>query len=53
MPREIEYRFKLLLEDREISVLIHDLKTAWVEKLETVVSRSDQNTSTRDDYDVL
>lgn len=51
-PREIEYRFKLLLEDREISVLAYNLETVLAEKLETIVSRGDQNTRPRDYYDV-
>ncbi len=51
-PREIEYKFKLLLEDREISVLAYNLETVMAEKLETVVSRGDQNTRPRDYYDV-
>ena len=51
-PREIEYHFKLLLEDREISVLAYNLETIMAEKLETVVSRGDQNTRPRDYYDV-
>lgn len=51
-PREIGYRFKLLLEDREISVLAYNLETVMAEKLETVVSRGDQNTRPRDYYDV-
>lgn len=41
---EIEYRFKLLLEDRRISVLVYNLETILAEKLETVISRGDQNT---------
>lgn len=51
-PREIEYRFKLLLEDREIPVLAYNLETVMAEKLETVVSRGDQNTRPRDYYDI-
>lgn len=51
-PREIECRFKLLLEDREISVLAYNLETVLAEKLETIVSRGDQNTRPRDYYDV-
>lgn len=51
-PKEIEYRFKLLLEDREISVLAYNLETVMAEKLETVVSRGDQNTRPRDYYDI-
>lgn len=51
-PREIEYRFKLLLEDREIPVLAYNLETVMAEKLENVVSRGDQNTRPRDYYDI-
>lgn len=51
-PREIEYSFKLLLEDREISLLAYNLETIMAEKLETVVSRGDQNTRPRDYYDI-
>lgn len=52
IPKEIEYRFKLLLEDRSISVLAYNLETILAEKLETVISRGDQNTRPRDYYDI-
>ena len=51
-PREMEYSFKLLLEDRSISVLAYNLETIMAEKLETVISRGDQNTRPRDYYDI-
>jgi len=51
-PKEIEYKFKLLLEDRSISVLAYNLETVMAEKLETVISRGDQNTRPRDYYDI-
>lgn len=51
-PKEIEYQFKLLLEDRSISVLAYNLETIMAEKLETVIFRGDQNTRTRDYYDI-
>lgn len=51
-PREVKYSFKLLLEDRDISVLAYNLETVLAEKLETVISRGDQNTRPRDYYDV-
>ena len=51
-PREIEYQFKLLLEERSISVLAYNLETILAEKLETVISRGDQNTRPRDYYDI-
>lgn len=51
-PKEITYQFKLLLEDRSISVLAYNLETVMAEKLETVISRGDQNTRPRDYYDI-
>ena len=51
-PCEIEYEYKLMLEDRSIRVLAYNLATILAEKLETVVSRGDQNTRPRDYYDI-
>lgn len=51
-PREIEYDYKLMFEDRSISVLAYNLSTILAEKLETVISRGDQNTRPRDYYDI-
>lgn len=51
-PKETEYHFKLLFEDRNISVLAYNLETIIAEKLETVISRGDQNTRPRDYYDI-
>ncbi len=51
-PKEISYEFKLLLEDRTINVLAYNLETVLAEKLETIISRGDQNTRPRDFYDV-
>ncbi|MCR5499577.1 MAG: nucleotidyl transferase AbiEii/AbiGii toxin family protein [Acetatifactor sp.] len=52
-PGEIEYNYKLMLEDRCISVWAYNLSTILAEKLETIVSRGDQNTRPRDYYDVF
>ena len=51
-PREIQFQFKLMLEPRSISVLAYNIETVLAEKLETLVSRGDQNTRMRDYYDV-
>jgi len=51
-PREIIYDFKLLFEPRHIKVLAYNLETVMAEKLETVISRGDQNTRLRDFYDI-
>ena len=51
-PREIRYRFKLMLENRSIEVWAYNLETVLAEKLETVVSRTTTNTRMRDFYDL-
>lgn len=51
-PREIEYQFKLMFEDRSITVLAYNLETVLAEKLETVLSRGTANTRLRDFYDL-
>ncbi len=51
-PKEIQYDYKLMTEDRRISVLAYNLQTILAEKLETVLSRGDQNTRPRDYYDI-
>lgn len=51
-PREIQYSFKLMLEDRSIDVLAYNVETVLAEKLETVISRGIINTRMRDFYDI-
>lgn len=51
-PREIEYSFKLMFEDRTISIMAYNLETVLAEKFETVVTRSVTNTRMRDFYDI-
>lgn len=51
-PCEIEYTYKLLFEERSICVFSYNLETILAEKLETIISRSDQNTRSRDFYDI-
>ena len=51
-PREIQYRFKLMLEERSIDVWAYNLETVLAEKLETVISRNIINTRMRDFYDI-
>lgn len=41
-----------MLEPRSIKVLAYNLETILAEKLETIISRGDQNTRPRDYYDV-
>jgi hypothetical protein len=51
-PREIEYGFKLMFENRTISILAYNLETVLAEKFETVVTRGVINTRMRDFYDI-
>ena len=51
-PREVRYRFKLMLEERSIDIWAYNLETVLAEKLETVVSRSTTNTRMRGFYDL-
>jgi predicted nucleotidyltransferase component of viral defense system len=51
-PREIEYNFKLMFEDRTINIMAYNLETVLAEKFETVISRSVTNTRMRDFYDI-
>ena len=51
-PREVSYSFKLLFEDRSISILAYNLETVLAEKIETLLSRGTANTRMRDFYDI-
>jgi predicted nucleotidyltransferase component of viral defense system len=50
-PKEIDYDFKLMFEDR-ISIMAYNLETVLAEKFETIITRGVTNTRTRDFYDV-
>ena len=47
-PGEVQYKFKLMLEDRSIEVWAYNLETILAEKLETIINRSIANTRMRD-----
>ena len=51
-PREVRYRFKLMLESRYIDVWAYNLETVLAEKLESMIHRGVTNTRMRDFYDV-
>ncbi|MBQ6143651.1 MAG: nucleotidyl transferase AbiEii/AbiGii toxin family protein [Clostridia bacterium] len=51
-PREINYSFTSLFEDKKINVLAYNLETILAEKIETILSRSIANTRARDFYDI-
>lgn len=51
-PREIDYEYPLLLENRSIWLLSYNLETVLAEKMQTILSRGVLNTRMRDFYDV-
>jgi len=51
-PHEIEFSYKLMFDNRSISVMAYNLESILAEKLETVLSRSIANTRPRDFYDL-
>lgn len=51
-PREVSYSFRLLFEERTISILAYNLETVLAEKLETLLARGTVNTRMRDYYDI-
>ena len=51
-PREIEYSFRLMFEDRAINILAYNLETVLAEKFETIVTRSTTTSRMRDFYDI-
>lgn len=51
-PREVEFKYALLLEDREINLWSYNLETILSEKLQTILARGLFNTRMRDFYDI-
>lgn len=52
IPREVDYSFKLMFEDRTIQVKAYNLNTILAEKIESILARNIANTRARDYYDV-
>ena len=51
-PDAIEFKYKLMFEDRTISVLSYNLETLLAEKMQTILARGLANTRMRDFYDI-
>lgn len=51
-PKAVEYDYKLMFEDRTISVLTYNNETLLAEKMQTIINRGIANTRLRDFYDV-
>ena len=52
IPSEILYEYPLMFENRSIKIKAYNLETILSEKIETIISRGNQNTRMRDFYDV-
>ena len=51
-PNAVEYEYKLMLEERSISLWSYNLETELAEKLQTILARGILNTRMRDFYDI-
>ncbi len=51
-PSELSYSYKLLFEDRSISILAYNTETILAEKMQTIIARGTVNTRMRDFYDI-
>lgn len=52
IPREVDYSFKLMFEDRSIAIKAYNINTILSEKIESILVRNVSNTRARDFYDV-
>lgn len=51
-PREIEYNYKMLFEDRELKIMTYNIESIIAEKFQTVISRGVLNSRMKDYYDL-
>ena len=51
-PKEIEYHYKTILNDKNIKVWAYNIETVLAEKLETIFSRGELNGRMKDFYDI-
>lgn len=51
-PREIKFKHKLILEDREIDIWAYNLETVIAEKLESIITRNIFGTRLKDYFDL-
>lgn len=51
-PREVEYNFQLMFDDRAISIFAYNLETVLSEKFETIITRGVTTSRMRDFYDI-
>ena len=52
-PEAVEYKYPMMFSNGTLEIFAYNLETILAEKLETVISRGDQNTRPRDFYDIF
>jgi len=51
-PREIEYEYRMMFEDRKLKIMTYNVETIIAEKFQTVISRGLLNSRMKDYYDL-
>ena len=51
-PKEIEYDYKMMFEDRSLQIMTYNIETIIAEKFQTVISRGILNSRMKDYYDL-
>ena len=51
-PKEIDYQYPCMFEDKKIDILSYNIETVIAEKFETIISRGITNTRFKDFYDL-
>lgn len=51
-PREINFQYKLMFEERSLNLWAYNIETVLAEKLESIIARTITNTRMRDFYDI-
>lgn len=52
IPKEVNYKFGLMFEERSIEILAYNMETVIADKFETIISRNIDTTRARDFYDI-
>ncbi len=52
IPKEIQFEYKMMFEDKSIFIMTYSIETIIAEKFETIISRNALNTRAKDFYDI-
>ena len=51
-PKEIEYSYKMMFEDKNLTIITYNTETLIAEKFQTIISRNILNSRMKDYYDL-